>query len=115
MNRVSVRNASNPMPTGQGEVGTKLLSPFEDGLCGSTCISNLYTIKNKDGFSCLMEDCLFCFNDSIHVIRSLYLSFFYFATCVVFKFSVSFHVGDMKPWTISSTRFKVKEDVESIS
>jgi hypothetical protein len=31
MNKVSVRNANNPMPTGQGEVGTKLLSPFEDG------------------------------------------------------------------------------------
>jgi hypothetical protein len=31
VNRVSVRNANNPMPTGHGEVGTKLLSSFEDG------------------------------------------------------------------------------------
>jgi hypothetical protein len=31
VNKVSVRNANHPMPTGQGEVGTKLLSPFEDG------------------------------------------------------------------------------------
>jgi hypothetical protein len=28
---VSVRNANNPMPTGHGEAGTKLLSSFEDG------------------------------------------------------------------------------------
>ena len=31
MNRVSIRNANNPMPTGHGEVGTKLLTSFEDG------------------------------------------------------------------------------------
>ena len=30
MNRVSVHNANNPMPTGHGEAGTKLLSFFED-------------------------------------------------------------------------------------
>jgi hypothetical protein len=33
MNEVSVRNANDPMPTGQGEIGTILLSPFEDGHC----------------------------------------------------------------------------------
>ena len=27
MNKVSVCNANNPMPTGHGEAGTKLLSP----------------------------------------------------------------------------------------
>jgi len=31
VNKVSVRNANNPMPTGHGEAGTKLLSSFEDG------------------------------------------------------------------------------------
>jgi hypothetical protein len=31
VNRVSVHNANNPMPTGHGEAGTKLLSSFEDG------------------------------------------------------------------------------------
>jgi hypothetical protein len=31
VNKVSVRNAKDPMPTGQGDGGTKLLSPFEDG------------------------------------------------------------------------------------
>ena len=31
VNKVSVRNANDPMPTGQGEVGTILLSLFEDG------------------------------------------------------------------------------------
>jgi hypothetical protein len=31
VNRVSVRNANNPMPTGHGEAGTELLSSFEDG------------------------------------------------------------------------------------
>ena len=40
MNRVSVRNANTPMPTGQGGVGTKLLSPFEDGLYSSQRASN---------------------------------------------------------------------------
>ena len=35
VNKVSVRNANNPMPTGHGEAGTKLLSPFEDGHYGS--------------------------------------------------------------------------------
>ena len=30
VNEVSVRNANDPMPTGQGEIGTVLLSPFED-------------------------------------------------------------------------------------
>jgi hypothetical protein len=28
---VSVRDANNPMSTGHGEAGTKLLSSFEDG------------------------------------------------------------------------------------
>jgi hypothetical protein len=31
VNRVSVRDANNPMSTGHGEAGTKLLSSFEDG------------------------------------------------------------------------------------
>ena len=31
MNRVSVHNANDPMSIGQGDVGTILLSPFEDG------------------------------------------------------------------------------------
>ena len=31
LNEVSVRNANDPMPTGQGEIGTILLSPSEDG------------------------------------------------------------------------------------
>ena len=31
MNRVSVRNANDPMPTGQREVGTILLSSSKDG------------------------------------------------------------------------------------
>ena len=38
MNRVSVRNANNPMPTGHGEAGTKLLSSFEDGFHVCTTI-----------------------------------------------------------------------------
>jgi hypothetical protein len=31
VNRVSVRDANNPMSTGHGEAGTKLLSSSEDG------------------------------------------------------------------------------------
>ena len=31
MNKASVRDANNPMPTRQGEAGAKLLSSFEDG------------------------------------------------------------------------------------
>ena len=31
VNKVSVRNANNPMPTGQREIGAILLSRFEDG------------------------------------------------------------------------------------
>ena len=31
MNKVSVCNANDPMPTGQRDIGTILLSPFEDG------------------------------------------------------------------------------------
>ena len=32
MNKVSVRNANNPMPTGQREIGAILLSPFEPNI-----------------------------------------------------------------------------------
>jgi hypothetical protein len=31
VNEVSVRNVNDPMPTGQGDIGTILLSPFGDG------------------------------------------------------------------------------------
>jgi len=31
VNEVSVCNVNDPMPTGQGDIGTILLSPFEDG------------------------------------------------------------------------------------
>ena len=31
MNEVPICNANDPMPTGQGDIGTILLSPFEDG------------------------------------------------------------------------------------
>ena len=31
VNKVSVRNVNDLMPTGQGDIGTILLSPFEDG------------------------------------------------------------------------------------
>jgi len=30
VNEVSVRNVNDPMPTGQGDIGTILLSPFGD-------------------------------------------------------------------------------------
>ena len=31
VNKVSVRNVNDPMPTGQGDIGAILLSPFKDG------------------------------------------------------------------------------------
>ena len=31
MNKVSVCNVNDSMPTGQGDIGIILLSPFEDG------------------------------------------------------------------------------------
>ena len=31
VNKVSIRNVNDPMPTGQGEIGAILLSPFDDG------------------------------------------------------------------------------------
>jgi hypothetical protein len=40
MNEVSVRNVNDPMPTGQGDIGTILLSPFGDGhyYCDVLCV-----------------------------------------------------------------------------
>ena len=40
VNKVFVRNANNPMPTGYGEAGTKLLSSFEDEHYSSQGTSN---------------------------------------------------------------------------
>ena len=31
MNKVSIRNVNDPVPTGQGDIGTILLSLVEDG------------------------------------------------------------------------------------
>jgi hypothetical protein len=41
VNRVSVRNANNPMPIGHGEAGTKLLFFFEDGHYSSQGTNNM--------------------------------------------------------------------------
>ena len=44
MNKVSVRNANDPMPTRQGDIGTILLSPFEDGHYSDTPYYTKYDI-----------------------------------------------------------------------
>jgi hypothetical protein len=36
VNEVSVCNVNDPMPTGQRDIGTILLSPFGDGHCSDT-------------------------------------------------------------------------------
>ena len=40
MNKMSVCDANNPMPTGHGEAGAKLLSPSEDGRYNNHRINN---------------------------------------------------------------------------
>ena len=45
MNEMSVRNVNDPMPTGQGDIGTILLSPCGDGHYTSTNIIDKISYK----------------------------------------------------------------------
>ena len=47
MNRVSVRDANNPRSAGHGEVGTRLLSSFEDGHYNSTAMGAARSTRGK--------------------------------------------------------------------
>ena len=49
------------------------------------------------------------------MLSGVFILIFKIASCDVFKSLISFYVGDMKPWIISSTRFNLKVHVESIS
>ena len=84
MNKVFVRNAIVPMPTGQGDNESKLLSPFEDGLYGNR--------KNKYGSTsyflnsvcyCLVCVCMF----GVFFLEYGVFSFFDFIVFLLFVFS----------------------------